>query len=180
MSHDHIRIEGCYRCVLPEGELQVTDMAATMRKLALESDKQQARIAELELANAQLVELVGQVAKERDDLRAEVTFLQKEVQRARARMMDCEGWRAENERLKEIDVIRSINLGRAEQEIERLETGWSLDHERHKKADERMRAMIRKHYPTIAGHVIRLQEAGEERAAAEWLAVAQDFAACQS
>jgi len=36
MSHDHIRINGCYRCVLPEGELQVTDMAATLRKLALE------------------------------------------------------------------------------------------------------------------------------------------------
>lgn len=35
--------------------------------------------------------------------------------------------------------------------------------------------VVRKHYPTIAGHVLRLQEAHEERAATEWLAVAQDF-----
>lgn len=38
-------------------------------------------------------------------------------------------------------------------------------------------ALIHEHYPTIAGHVLRLQEGHEDRAAAEWLAVAREFAA---
>jgi hypothetical protein len=40
---------------------------------------------------------------------------------------------------------------------------------------ERLRAVISKHYPTIAGHVFRLQEAHEDRALGEWLRVARDF-----
>jgi hypothetical protein len=35
--------------------------------------------------------------------------------------------------------------------------------------------VMRKHYPTIAGHVSRLQDAHEDRAAGEWLGVARDF-----
>jgi hypothetical protein len=34
---------------------------------------------------------------------------------------------------------------------------------------------IQKHYPVIAGHVIRLQQDGEEKAAAKWATVAEDF-----
>jgi hypothetical protein len=36
-------------------------------------------------------------------------------------------------------------------------------------------AVIKKHYPTIAGHVSRLNDAHEDRAAGEWLGLARDF-----
>src|SRR5262245_27829497 len=41
---------------------------------------------------------------------------------------------------------------------------------------EHVCATIKRHYPSIAGRAMRLKEAGEARAAAEWTAVAEDFA----
>ena len=40
---------------------------------------------------------------------------------------------------------------------------------------KQLRAVISKHYPTIAGHCFRLKEAHEDRALAEWLGITRDF-----
>jgi hypothetical protein len=40
---------------------------------------------------------------------------------------------------------------------------------------EDLLAVLKKHYPAIAGHVSRLQDAHEDRAAGEWLGIARDF-----
>lgn len=39
-----------------------------------------------------------------------------------------------------------------------------------------VRAMLNRHYPLIAGHAMRLQADGEEKAADAWLEVAYDIA----
>lgn len=48
---------------------------------------------------------------------------------------------------------------------------WKKNNE----AAEKLAKVVNTHYPTIAGRVIRLQEDGEEKAAAEWNKVATAF-----
>lgn len=72
------------------------------------------------------------------------------------------------------EVVRQA-LDLAKQETRELGEAVSLA-QSWKQEAEYLREVIRKHYPTIAGHVLRLQEGHEDRAAEEWLAVARDFA----
>lgn len=97
---------------------------------------------------------------------------------------ECEEpWPCEVTRLRlEVATLEELAVRNAA-EIERLQDHVDAQTVRASVAEageERLRAVMGKHYPTIAGHVMRLQEAGEERAANEWLSVAQSFRdACQ-
>ena len=79
-------------------------------------------------------------------------------------------------------VAARLAMDAALQEIERLkaEAFEAGEHDREimnglSAEIGRLRAIMSKHYPTIAGRVIQLQQAHEDRAAAEWQAVADDF-----
>jgi hypothetical protein len=75
------------------------------------------------------------------------------------------------------DVEGQFNL-----EAECANLRQQLEHEQAQETNQKLQAriaelerVVRKHHPMIAGHAIRLQQDGEDRAAAAWAEVAAEF-----
>jgi hypothetical protein len=109
-----------------------------------------------------------------DDLYNRLTHLQAE----------CDTLRLENQQLRNDLAITEAAARWGERSEDELATDLAQARERIQLFDDRgwleaqceaLRGVVRKHYPTLAGRVIALQNAGEDRAAAEWDALARDF-----
>lgn len=96
---------------------------------------------------AALTERLAQAERERDEAKV-------------AHRLDMDDMRTRLDRVIENEMV--------------LNSEWQAATQRASDLERRLE-VIRKHYPTIAGHAIRLQEAGEERAFMEWVYVARDF-----